>query len=99
MARIMKIEPIVKMVLIDDPQTRSDDHILILRVLETFVTPELSLNAVFKNHVTLGIPSLETITRCRRKLQAAFPELRDEKAEKIRAEEEVEFRSYSKEKL
>ena len=97
MARIMKIEPLVKNVLVECPETRGDDYLLILKVLETFVTPTLTLDAVFKNHVLLGIPSLETITRCRRKLQAAFPELRDEKAEKIRAEEEVEFRSYSKE--
>lgn len=97
MARIIKIEPLVKQVLIDEPQTRSDDYLLILKVLETFVTPTLSLDAVFKNHVILGIPSLETITRCRRKLQAIDPNLRDEKASSIRASEEEEFRKYAKE--
>ena len=97
MARIVKVEPLVKSALVNYPETRGDDYVLILKVLETFVTPTLSLDAVFKNHVILGIPSLETITRCRRKLQALDPSLRDEKAEKIRAEEEVEFRYYSKE--
>lgn len=97
MPRIVKIEPLVKSALVNCPETRSDDYVLILKVLETFVTPTLTLDAVFKNHVLLGIPSLETITRCRRKLQANDPSLRDEKAEKIRAAEEVEFRKYSKE--
>ena len=97
MAKITKIEPIVFRVLQDYPETRGDDHILILKVLETFVTPTMSLNAVFENHVLLGIPSLETITRCRRKLQAGHPDLRDETARKIRQEEVEEYRNYSRE--
>lgn len=96
MARISIIEPLVENILNDIPTTRSDDFILILEVLKTFVTPTLSLEAVFKNHVQLGIPSLETITRCRRKVQEKNPSLYEERSKKIRQQEEEKFKNYAR---
>lgn len=96
MAKIKTIEPLVEKALKYEPRARSDDYILILKVLSEFVTPEMSLEAVFINHVQLGIPSLESITRSRRKIQEQNPNLRDEKAVKIRHNEEIEYRKYAR---
>lgn len=93
MAKIKQVEPLVYQVLDEQPETRSDDYLLLLEVLKTFVNSEISLESIFKNHVILGLPSLETITRCRRKLQERFSYLRAN--EQIRASEEEEFREYA----
>lgn len=97
MARISLVEPIVEQALINDPATRCDNFILYIAVLKKFIDPKMPLEAVFLNHKALRIPALETITRCRRKLQEKNPSLRDPKAERIRANEEQEYIDYSKE--
>lgn len=97
MSRIYQCELLVEQALIDNPETRGDNFILYIEVLRKFVDTKMSLEAIFLNHKALRIPSLETITRCRRKLQENDPSLRDEIAEKIRADEEEDFIEYSKE--
>lgn len=97
MARINLIEPIVEQALIEEPATRRDNFLLYIAVLKKFIDTNMSLEDVFKNHVLLGIPALESITRCRRKLQEKNPQLRDKKASEIRSSEEEEYRNYSKE--
>lgn len=96
MAKIYAIEPIVAEALQNVPATRGDNFILYIEVLRKFIDPKMSLQAVFENHKTLGIPSLETITRCRRKIQERNPELRDEAADKVRKDEEKEFVDYAR---
>lgn len=97
MARIHLIEPIVEEALEKVPATRGDNFILYIEVLKHYVDPRLSLKEVFIHHKELGIPALESITRCRRKLQEKNPNLRDERVTKIRAIEEENFIDYSKE--
>jgi hypothetical protein len=96
MAKIYAIEPIVAEALQNVPATRGDNYILYIEVLRKFIDPRMSLQSVFENHKTLGIPSLETITRCRRKLQEKHPELRDAAADKVRRADEQEFVEYSR---
>jgi hypothetical protein len=95
MAKIKKIHNMVYSALVDFPSSRGDNFILILKVLENFVTPSMSLEAVMTNHAILGIPSIETITRCRRKIQAEHPELTNEEIKEIREKEEMEFINYA----
>lgn len=95
MARIKKVEKLVYASLVNKPETRSDDFLLILDVLKTFVSPNVSLETVMTYHKVLGIPSIETITRTRRKLQNEYPELVDAEAKKIRKKEEEEFFQYA----
>lgn len=97
MAKISLVEPIVYQALIDEPATRGDNFLLYVYVLKKFINTQMSLEAVFLNHKELGIPALETITRCRRKLQELNPKLRDEKASEIRQGEEEQYIDYSKE--
>lgn len=96
MAKIYQVEPIVFEALKDNPKTRGDNFLLYIDVLRKFIDPKMSLQSVFENHKTLGIPSLETITRCRRKIQAQNPELRDAAADKVRQDDEQEFVEYSR---
>jgi hypothetical protein len=97
MPKICKIEPLVYDALISDPETRGDNFKLYIAVLEHFINPEMSIKYVFANHVILGIPSLESITRVRRKLQEKNHELRSAAAEKVRKDEEQAFIEYSRE--
>ena len=95
MARIMKVQKLVHNALIDKPETRTDDFILVLEVLKNFVTTDMSVEAVLEFHRELGVPSFASIVRARRKLQTKYPELINAKAAQVRAAEEKEFKAYA----
>lgn len=95
MARVKQVQPLVYNALVDNPETRTDDFILVLEVLKNFVTPEMRIETVLEHHVELGIPSFASILRSRRKLQRKYPELVNETAAEIRAQEEKEYRAYA----
>ena len=97
MSRIKLIEPLVEDALINVPETRKDNFILYIEVLGRFIDPKISLQEAFLNHKLLGLPELETITRCRRKLQEKNPELRDKEAVSVREKEQEEYRDYAME--
>lgn len=85
--RVSKIKPIVRQVLIEEPQTRKDDFKLINLVIKK-LTYNDSLEELSMFHTSWNIPSFESITRCRRAIQKEQPELKDKKTALIRAEEE-----------
>lgn len=92
--QIKKVEPIVLNALQENVNARYDDFVLIHEVLNHFVNEKMSLESVLIHHVELGLPSLETITRCRRKLQEKYPELRVDS--KYRRLKEREIRQYAR---
>ena len=47
-------------------------------MLKKYIDLDLSIKDVFINHKILGIPSFESITRCRRKLQERNSDLKSE---------------------
>ena len=97
MARISLIEPIVERALIENELAREDNFVLYVEVLKSFVkVNELTFEELCLNHIALGVPSLETITRCRRKLQEKHPELVSEKAKEIRENEEELHLEYAR---
>lgn len=95
MARIKNVQPLVYNALVDNPETRTDDFILVLEVLKNFVTPEMRLETVLEHHIELGIPSFASILRSRRKLQRKYPELVNETVAEIRAKEEKDYKEYA----
>lgn len=95
MARIMEVQKLVHNALIDRPETRTDDFILILEVLKNYVTTDMSLETVLEHHLELRVPSFASIIRARRRLQTKYPELINENAAQIRAAEEKEFKAYA----
>ena len=95
MARIQKVQPIVYNALVDHPETRADDFMLVLEVYKHFVSGEMSFNTVLEHHIELGLPSFASILRTRRKLQKKHPELVNATAAAIREGEEKEYRAYA----
>ena len=95
MARVSKVQPLVLRALEEKPETRADDHILVLEVYNHFVCAEMSLKTVLEHHIELGLPSFASILRARRKLQRKRPDLVNAKAEEMRTEEEKEYRAYA----
>lgn len=50
-----------------------------------------------KKRRALGVPSIETVGRCRRKIQEKYPYLRaSQEVEEARAEKEMEWREYAR---
>lgn len=97
MARILEVEPFVETALKLFPETRDDNFLLYNRVLANYIDIEdLSIGYVFEHHKDLGIPSLETITRCRRKIQERDHSLASKRrVRELREVEEEEHREYA----
>lgn len=100
MSKIKKIEPLVKKVLERDEEARNDDFYLIGNVYYNINKniKNMPFLYVIANHKELGMPSFESITRCRRKLQSEYEHLKaSKKMQEIRLDLEQEFIEYSKE--
>lgn len=95
MARVRKVQPIVYAALKNTPETRADDHLLVLEVYKHFISADMSLKTVLEHHLEYGLPSFASIIRARRKLQIKYPELVNEKTAEIREEEEKEYKAYA----
>ena len=95
MAKIAKTQNIVLEILQENEETRKDDYILILEVFKRFVSPRTQIKTICCKHKQLGLPSVHTIVRVRRKLQELHPHLKDEETIKIRKEEEEKYKQYA----
>lgn len=95
MARISKVQPIVYEVLLNNPEARVDDYILVLEVYKHYINPEMNFNTVLEHHIELGLPSFASILRTRRKLQNKYPELVNATMAAIREGEREEYRAYA----
>ena len=90
---------LVKEILERFPATRDNDQLLYYRVCEAINPKSLTSNwgYVLLNRKEFMIPSIETVGRCRRKLQEKNSDLRaSSKVKGFRAEREAEFREYAK---
>lgn len=98
MARFNNLEPIVKEVLEEDVMAREDDFTLIVDVyckLNEDVI-DCTFSQVMLGHKVLGLPSFESITRCRRKLQATYEHLQaPKKMQDIRLNETSDYINYA----
>ncbi len=90
------LENIVYEVLNRCPQTRDDDFELVLETYSTLCPSllEMKFGSILKEHKEYGLPSFESITRARRKLQSNHRELVSEKSRKKRKQLENEYRYY-----
>lgn len=97
MGRLHELEPIVQDTLIKFEETRKDDFVLLAHIYN-ILCPEImnmSFNSVLKNHKVFKLPSFESISRCRRKVQEKNPELRNANAVEIRVEQQKEYIEYA----
>lgn len=90
-----KLYDVVKVILIENPATRDDDMLLWGAFLGKYliVRPDEYFYDVLRTCRSRKIPSYESITRARRKVQEQEPNLRG-KRYKVRKKEEEEYRSY-----
>lgn len=98
MSELRNTTKMVKYVLEKEPRTRNSDNLLWLEVvrLKNQGVLRMPVAVVMENLPTYCLPSIETVGRCRRKLQAEFPELRAERAvEAFRTELEADFREWA----
>ena len=97
MSRISKYENLVHAILLDKAGTRSDDKLLYYWVLREEGYNVAGITLKYFLTVGEGFPNYDSVTRCRRKLQEKYPELRPAKNEQIRREEaEQDFRAYAR---
>lgn len=99
MSELRNTTKMVKQVLEEVPATRNSDNYLYIKVVGIINQQALRmpLAVVLQNLKTFNLPSIETVGRCRRKLQAEFPELRaDKTVEDFRSELEYAFREWAK---
>lgn len=104
MRKLLKITELVKGVLEEYPETRNDDNLLWLEALretaykrDCVYVLDLGLSSLMHNIRALNLPTFESVSRARRKLQAKYPELRGtERAQRRRAEKEIIYKEYAK---
>ena len=98
MAKLQTMEKVVLQVLEEQPETRSDDFLLMLGVCEA--TDADIVGETFKcamlHHKMLKIPNWKTVERCRRKIQRQRPDLVSPQTAKARKQEEELYRGYAK---
>lgn len=71
MEKLRELEKVVRQILKDKPATRGDDDLLYVDVLDEMKVnlKGYSAESFILNYRKLGIPTIETIGRCRRKVQ------------------------------
>ena len=99
MNKLYKVEDIVYQVLQEVPETRKGDFVLVAEVYNK-INPELKylrFSEVMLAHKELKLPYFESISRCRRRLQNIFEELRPSKeVQEARDEEQLVYREYAR---
>lgn len=98
MNNLYKIEGIVMETLMEFPDTRLNDDILIFRVYkkinEEVVLRELFLE-IMLNRKQYGLPSYKSIERARRKIFEKYPVLKPKRVTKLRKEMEHKYIEYA----
>ena len=98
MPKIKTIEPKVIAILEQKPRTRGDDWLLLKEFYNEIIdTSALSFATVCEHHNELGLPSFETIRRCRQKVQANRLDLVDPTTAKQRRKLIDDYKEYAKE--
>lgn len=76
---------------------RTDDFLLYCAVLKRIgIDTNKPFREIMINHKILGLPSFETVSRCRRKIQETRQDLIDWGTAVIRADEKEKFINYSR---
>lgn len=100
---LKKTTDLVYGILLDDKAARDSDNVLYVKVLEYYGAKlgvdfnRVSVSSFFKHYRGYHIPSIETVGRCRRKLQEEYPLLcASDLVTCERLERETEFRDYAR---
>lgn len=100
MRYLKTIERKVRTILAQNEDARNDDMVLYLVLCNACLKDAgaLPLAEIMTQYKYLGLPSFESVSRTRRKLQAKHPELAGSRSvQKLRATGEKAYRKYAKE--
>lgn len=92
-----KLENLVIKILREDKESRNSDNRLYVTVIDSIVAngSSMSVKDLFLNSKKLGIPPYESVSRCRRRVQSDYPELRgNDDIVNARRRKETEFEDY-----
>ena len=95
--KLFELDKIVKEVLTKNEKSRVDDFVLINLVVNR-INPKynnVTIEDFLLNAKRWRLPSFESITRCRRKLQAEFPKLANKEMQEKRYDETSEYMAYA----
>lgn len=98
MEKLKNVESNVRVILEKYPETRNNDFKLISKYYWYFCNFDFTkpFFNVLENAKELNLTPFETITRCRRRLQAEYKELKAVKeVQEMRKELEEEFKEYA----
>lgn len=94
--RVSQLEPIVERCLVNDERCRKDDFILYLSVIEQYgLDTTMSIHSALKNHNLFKLPSFESVSRCRRKIQERDVSLKDCATARMREEARQDYSDYA----
>lgn len=102
MENLINLTGIVKHVLEEEPETRNSDWDLYYSVVKYLNPHALSakFGTVLKSRREYGLPTLESVGRCRRKLVETHPELEgSDEVQGGRWSYEVAYRKYAKQQV
>lgn len=107
MKKLLKITELVKGILEENEETRDDDNLLWLEAIretaykrDCVYVLDWSIAGLMNNIRNLHLPTFESVSRARRKLQEKYPELRgEEKARKEREKREEIYKEYARNEL
>ena len=95
MRYLKTLERTVRAILAQNEDARNDDMVLYLVLCNAGALP---LAEIMTQYKYLGLPSFESVSRTRRKLQARYPELAGSRpVRKKRSAGEHDYRRYAKE--
>ena len=92
--KLMQLEPIVHEILKNNPITRTDDQLLYIAYWHKMM-PEISFLDFCKNYKKYKMSNMESVGRCRRKIQEKYPELKNIEVAEARLEETMEYMQYA----
>jgi len=88
---ILIVKDLVTMILTENPQTRDDDNLLILKIYAEYEPglrlPTFKFRTFAENFLKGKYPSTESIRRSRQKIQELHPELRGKNYKKRHQEQ------------
>lgn len=98
----IKLEDVIRQILIENPEAREDDmylyYVYCVKHDPKFYIPS-NFALLFHRKYYKNVEQIKTfgaVERCRRKIQADYPELASEKTKKARAEKEEEYKEYAR---
>lgn len=90
-------EEMILSILQEVEEARSDDYVLFAEVINRFYpsVAGVPIHKALAEHRKIGLPSYESLTRVRRKLQNKYPEYASERTRQNRKLTEAEYIAYA----